>query len=272
MVASFPPPYAAPMHLARMLRAHGSAALAPEDLAALCGTTLQALGELAPSWNALPEDTYLRDGGRYRHRRHSCYIAEDGRLLPVPRRAHYQPLDYNALHGGMQRWFEPVSDAVQSHPAWQALLLGLSAQCSAVRPVPRWHIEAHQFRIDTGDGIGRPTPEGAHRDGVDFVAVILIDRHAIIGGETRVFAADRPDGQRFTLEQPWSLLWMDDARIIHESTPIQPQGSTPGHRDTLVLTWRAAGFLGDDVAPGDAPAATHGESTALHGDSAESQR
>jgi hypothetical protein len=27
-------------------------------------------------------------------------------------------------------------------------------------------IEAHQFRIDTAEGIGRPTPEGAHRDGV----------------------------------------------------------------------------------------------------------
>lgn len=258
MVASFPPPYTSPAHLTRMLQAHGSAALAADDLAKLCGTSVQALDELVPSWDALPEDAWLRDGGRYRHRRHACYLVEDGELRPGPRRAHYQPTEYNALHGGMQRWFEPITDQVQSHPAFQALLLGLSAQCSALRPAPRWHIEAHQFRIDTGAGIGRPTPEGAHRDGVDFVAVILIARHRIIGGETRVFAADRPEGQRFTLCQPWSLLWMDDARTIHESTPIQPAGDAPGHRDTLVLTWRAEGFLGDDQMADTQPDATAG--------------
>ncbi|MFN3311714.1 MAG: 2OG-Fe dioxygenase family protein, partial [Thermomonas sp.] len=70
-------------------------------------------------------------------------------------------------------------------------------------------------------------------------------RQAIRGGETRVFAADGPDGQRFTLAEPWSLLLLDDARVIHESTPIQPEAAAGGHRDTLVLTFRAAGFLGD---------------------------
>lgn len=245
MVPTFPPPYAPPSQLVPIMQAHGSAALDADDLAALCGTTLPALTALAGSWDDLPEDTYLRDGGRYRHRRHASLLVEDGRLHAGPRRAHYQPLDYNALHGGMERWFEPISDAVLQSDAWVALLQGLSAQCSAMRPAPRWHIEAHQFRIDTGDGLGRPTPEGAHRDGVDFVAVILVARHAIIGGETRVFAADRPEGQRFTLDQPWSLLLMDDARMIHETTPIQPAGDGPGHRDTLVLTWRAQGFLGE---------------------------
>ena len=102
---------------------------------------------------------------------------------------------------------------------------------------------AHQFRIDTTDGIGRPTPEGAHRDGVDLVAVFLVGRTGIKGGETRVFDADGPAGQRFTLAEPWSVLLLDDARVVHETTPIQP--SEPGgHRDTLVLTYRAGGFQG----------------------------
>jgi hypothetical protein len=39
------------------------------------------------------------------------------------------------------------------------------------------------------------------------------------------------------------LLLLDDARVIHESTPIQPL-SDQGHRDTLVLTYRAGGFQG----------------------------
>jgi hypothetical protein len=145
----------------------------------------------------------------------------------------------------MHRWFEPLAPEIASSPAFDALLLGLARCFGALRPVPRWHVEAHQFRIDTAGGLGRPTPEGAHRDGVDFVAVFLVARRGIKGGETRVFAADGPDGQRFTLESPWSVLLLDDARVIHESTPIQPLADH-GHRDTLVLTYRAAGFQGDE--------------------------
>jgi hypothetical protein len=126
------------------------------------------------------------------------------------------------------------------------LLASLARLFSQLKDVRTWYVEAHQFRIDTSDGIGRPTPEGAHRDGVDFVAVFLLGREGIKGGETRVFEAAGPDGQRFTLLEPWSLLLLDDARVIHESTPIQPLAAT-GHRDTLVLTYRAGGFQGDDT-------------------------
>ena len=53
----------------------------------------------------------------------------------------------------------------------------------------------------------------------------------------------RNAGLRFTLEAPWSLMLMDDPRVIHESTPIQPvEEGVTGHRDTLVLTYRAGGF------------------------------
>jgi len=61
-----------------------------------------------------------------------------------------------------------------------------------------------------------------------------------------VFEAHGPNGQRFTLTEPWSLLLLDDARVIHETTPIQPQeADETGWRDTLVLTCRAGGFQGD---------------------------
>ncbi|MEO7151401.1 MAG: 2OG-Fe dioxygenase family protein, partial [Burkholderiaceae bacterium] len=108
-----------------------------------------------------------------------------------------------------------------------------------------WFVEAHQFRIDTEGGIGRPTPEGAHRDGVDLVAVLLVARVDVKGGETRVFEADGPHGLRFTMVEPWTTLLLDDARVVHESTPIQPLADG-AHRDTLVLTYRAGGFQGPD--------------------------
>ena len=41
-----------------------------------------------------------------------------------------------------------------------------------------------------------------------------------------------------------SVLLLDDSRVIHESTPIQPVAEG-GHRDTLVVTLRAGNFQGE---------------------------
>jgi hypothetical protein len=226
------------------LRESGFAVVAPQALAALGGIDVVALHALDDSWNELGPDRYLKDGGHYRRRRHSCFVVNDRTVVQAPHRAHWQSLDYNALHGGMHRWFEPMQADVVAHPAWGRLLIALAERFSQLKPVRTWYVEAHQFRIDTAEGIGRPTPEGAHRDGVDFVAVFLVGRKGISGGETRVFEADGPNGQRFTLIEPWTLLLLDDARVIHESTPIQPLAGY-GHRDTLVLTYRSGGFQGD---------------------------
>jgi hypothetical protein len=234
---------------AAALRKDGYALLQAQDVATLAGVPLAALNDLVPSWDTLALDNYLKDGGRYRRRRHSCFVQDGRHLTQTAHRAHWQPLEYNALHGGMHRLFEPVLPATVTQAAWPALITAIGQVCSQARGnSEQWYVEAHQFRIDTTDGIGRPTPEGAHRDGVDFVAVLLIARDGIKGGETRVFEADGPNGKRFTMTTPWTLLLLDDATVIHESTPIQPLAAH-GHRDTLVLTWRAGAFQGEGTSP-----------------------
>ena len=246
---AFPPPYCDAQSVNATLRAYGYAVLSPATVAQWAQCDGAQLPQLAASWDGMPDDAYLKDGGRYRKRRHSCYVVDDSAVHTVPHRAHWQPVQYNALHGGMQRWFEPVLPATAANPAWNQLLLALAHTANAVfgtAATEPWYTEAHQFRIDTTDGIGRPTPEGAHRDGVDLVAVFLVGREQIKGGETRVFDAAGPQGLRFTLTEPWSLMLLDDARMIHESTPIQPVGDAGGHRDTLVVTLRRGAFQGDD--------------------------
>ncbi len=79
---------------------------------------------------------------------------------------------------------------------------------------------------------------------------------SVKGGETRVFDACGPQGVRFTLEQPWSALLLDDERVIHETTPIQPADASAagaGCRDTLVLTYRRGAFQGPQPVPQSAP-------------------
>lgn len=251
MTSLIPPPSLAEPHaLVSVLQQQGYAVLDAHSVSTLSHCPLADLAALRPLWAGLPPDAFLKDGGRYRRRRHSCFVVQGEQVTQVPHRAHWQPVEYNALHGGMQRLFDPILPELCTQPVWQQLLLWLGQVCSGLKGAKPWFVEAHQFRIDTTDGIGRPTPEGAHRDGVDMVAVFLVNREGVKGGETRVFDADGPNGQRFTLSEPWSLLLLDDVRVIHESTPIQPLQSPPSigpgaYRDTLVVTLRAAGFQED---------------------------
>lgn len=240
--ANLAPIYIDPAHLSDAVKSHGFGVLSPGGLASLIESPLSALDALKRSWDDLPADQFLKDGGRYRRRRHSCFIVEQAHLKQVPHRVHYQPLQYNALHGGMLRLFEPIAPHTIASPVWARLLLSIARVCSNVKGEQAWYVEAHQFRIDTSHGIGRPTPEGAHRDGVDFVAILFAGRERISGGESRIFEFNGRHGQRFTLTEPWTLLLLDDQKVIHESTPIQPTAEG-GHRDTLVLTFRIGGFL-----------------------------
>lgn len=244
-MSSPPPPLTGLADVTAQLGASGWVVLDAPTLCGAVGLAQAPTAHWAPHWHELPPDQHLKDGGRYRRRRHASFVVEDGRLRDVPHRAHWQPVAYNALHGGLERWFEPVPPALLADAAWRQLMCGLAGVATQIRPAATgpWFGEAHLFRIDTSDGIGRPTPEGAHRDGVELVAVLMMGRHGIKGGETRVFDARGPQGVRFTLMQPFSALLLDDERVIHETTPIQPlQAGATGWRDTLVITLRRGGF------------------------------
>ena len=147
-------PYTYPEQLPALLRQQGWAVLSPRGVAEWAGTSPQDLAALAPAWDDLPPDNHLKDGGRYRRRRHASLVVDGDAITLAPHRAHWQPIEYNALHGGMQRWFEPVAPAVLAAPGWQALLRATARTTSQLRGAQPWYLEAHQFRIDTAGGIG----------------------------------------------------------------------------------------------------------------------
>ncbi len=105
----------------------------------------------------------------------------------------------------------------------------------------RWHVELHQFRVETSaQELGRPTPEGMHRDGVDWVLVMLIDRLNAAEGVTEVEVAGQPGIDRFTLAAPGDAVLLDDHRVRHGVTPIRPIAQDmPAYRDVFVATWKA---------------------------------
>ena len=58
------PPFTDPSRIADALRVEGYALVRPLDVAHLAGCSLAELATLAPSWDHLALDNYLKYGGR----------------------------------------------------------------------------------------------------------------------------------------------------------------------------------------------------------------
>ncbi|BFL65120.1 2OG-Fe dioxygenase family protein [Roseomonas mucosa] len=236
--------------LAEAIRQSGHVFLPGHEVTRLLDPAGEALAsapwkEFVASWSDLRPDTHMADGGRYRLRRHAVFGAAQGEpLIQGAHQPHYQTLHHNPLNGGQERWFEPVDPGIAAGAPLSRLLSRARAVFEmAEAPPPRWHVEMHQFRIEARpNAAGKPTPEGMHRDGVDFVLVTLIGRENVAGGVTgiRVDAQDGtlPGEASFTLENPLDTVLLDDRRVWHGVTPVVPiDPSRTGHRDVLVLTF-----------------------------------
>ncbi len=207
----------------------------------LTDDALQDRNRFAESWSDLPRDSHMGDGGTYRRRRFAVF-AMNGSLERLPHRPHYQSRDHNPLNGGIERWFAPVTDEDGLSPLLRGLLQTMASVISVAEGERERTVEVHQFRIEAEAATpGQPTPEGMHRDGVDWVFMMLVDRRNVTGGESEI---QTPGGEalaRFTLRQPFEAVLLDDRRLVHGATPVARRDpDLPASRDMLVVTFRPA--------------------------------
>ena len=199
----------------------------------------------ADNWDDLQMDDHMADQGRYRRRRHGVFsMGREGPVQRLPDAPHYQGLEHNRLNGGIDRRFAAISESMAESASFRALSTYAQALFSELAPeVARWVVEAHQFRIEARAGeLGQPTPEGVHRDGVDYVLVALVRRQNIESGTTTIHAEDQRRLGAFTLTDSLDLALLDDRRVWHGVTAVEPKDpGQPAWRDVLVLTLRQAG-------------------------------
>jgi hypothetical protein len=192
------------------------------------------------SWNNLAPDTYLAERGFFRRRRHAVFsITGDGASVRESHQPHFQSHNYNPLQGDIERWFEPIVDSISGGAILQRILKFCATNFGRLtQRVRAWKCEVHQFRIEASNELeGQPTPEGIHRDGVDYVLVLLIDRENIVSGTTTIHTAAGDELGNFTLTDPLDAALVDDGRVFHGVTPVHPEDPTrPAHRDVLVVT------------------------------------
>ena len=146
-------------------------------------------------------------------------------------------------------------------PRWQGFLDDVGVAVGAMRGGSRWQAQGFSgelpdpMQVLTGSGVNLvPLVTGADggilaginwaiASGCRVISMSLGSPTQPTDPYSRVFEAAGPAGIRFTMTEPWTTLMLDDERVIHESTPIQPV-TDGGHRDTLVITLRAGGFQG----------------------------
>lgn len=198
--------------------------------------------DFAADWNTLPLDRHMGDGGRYRRRRYGAFRTAEGEIERLPHRAHFQDRQFNPLNGGYDRWFAPIGDHLAGSRAFTWIMgrafdlverLGAPAAHS-------WDVEAHQFRIEAFAGqAGLPTPEGPHRDGRDWVFLVVVARHNVFGGETHLHDDQGIVRWSRTLAAGEGVL-IDDRRWLHGTSPIRPlDAPLSAKRDVLILTFAA---------------------------------
>jgi len=212
--------------------------------ALLSREALVAWPEFAGSWDDLQDDTFMADEGRYRKRRYAVFNIDSGTIERLLHRPHYQSRLHNQLNGGADRWFAPVTREFVDNPLTHAILMmcqdvfsraGFGDACGMHRA------ELHQFRIEADREVGgRPTPEGVHRDGVDWACALMVGRTNVDGGVTHIENDRGVLLDTCTLHKPLDALFLNDHRVLHGVTPISRSNAAQvGFRDVLVVTLRA---------------------------------
>lgn len=230
---------AAETRAAQDLSATGHHLLAAAPLSELLGATDEDWARFAHHWDDLTVDGYMRDNGTYRYRRYGHFHldAATETLTALPHSPYEQDLTTNPLNGGQQRHFDPLTEEFLADPLTRATVLTLGRVFSAAEGVTSWDVKLHPFRIVTSPGqTGKPAPQGRHRDGSTFVTSLLVDRRNVSGGESSLYSDDGTQLLAVTLAEPGDQLLVDDRRVLHDVTALQPvDPALPAHRDVLII-------------------------------------
>ena len=211
------------------------------DMCAALRIDPDSWADFSAFWRGLTLDRFMADGGTYRLRRYGAFeLQRPGPLRLLPHEAYEQPRDINPLNGGVRREFDPLEPGFAHHVVLEKFLTLLADVLDAVEHQPvRWNIRLHPYRIRADlSAEGLPTPEGLHRDGVDYIVTLMVHRHNVEGGETVVTNTERQPVWQRTLADPMELLVANDWRTLHAVTPIVAADSLqPACRDVLVIAF-----------------------------------
>jgi hypothetical protein len=199
------------------------------------GGTSEEIEKFVQSYHDLPADRYMSSERPYRYRRFGqfLYAGDGARVRTLPNAPFTQSAQYNRLAERVVRYFEPLSPDVRRSRFLDAII----GQLIGFLPVnmPSWRINVHQFRVVSSGEPVSPAPEGVHRDGHAFIALVTVDRVNISGGSNSVFDRNMNLLSRVDLFHRFDYLLLDDHRSYHGVSPVISLPDSLGYRDMLVI-------------------------------------
>lgn len=200
-----------------------------------------ARDEFFNEWNNLGEDKYLPNNAKYRKRRYGLirYNSALETIELLPHSSFLQSEELNSAAGGIKRVFAPLTDQIFNNAFLRHLVKANIAKFSLTDDMQgkSWEINVHLMRIiGTAEEIGDPTPEGMHSDGVDFIAMHLINGQNYLGGESLIYNGNRELVFQRRLSAPMDSIYVNDRKMFHAASRVEPSNpKEPGIRDLLTL-------------------------------------
>jgi hypothetical protein len=195
------------------------------------GYVLTSLPDLTdaggPRFDNLPNDPHCTN----RYRRFSQFeifwrSIGEWSLSILPSRPLIQSKQYNSFVGGKLRYYEQLHfDPTR--------VVNSIARIAQLDTDTTWQIDVHQWRTVAASGsVSNSVPEGAHQDGHDIVAILVIKRNNICGAETTLYNLDDTPFWSGIIPENHVMI-LNDRKMKHFTSPIT--SNTNGFRDILVV-------------------------------------
>jgi hypothetical protein len=94
----------------------------------------------------------------------------------------------------------------------------------------------------TPEMIGKPSPEGIHKDGVTFSTLFCVDRVDADGAENILYDNEKTEIAKATLTSRGDCILFADERVYHYVTPMSVRApAASATRDMLFIEFIAQG-------------------------------
>ena len=201
----------------------------------------EAVKDLTKSFGNLPKTTHA--DGQYRLRRYSIIKASgQGEITRLPILKFKQSSEFNKFQGDVDRRFESIEGSVINSDGMKEMYHLFLQNCDISGDT---QIDVHQMRVITLHKETQVSPEGAHQDGYDHIAMIGINRANIKGGEILVY--NYKTKNKTNEKTPFfnraldngDMIILDDKKFWHNANPIIAKNPKKlGYMDLFVLTAR----------------------------------
>ncbi|MDJ0660204.1 MAG: 2OG-Fe dioxygenase family protein [Crocosphaera sp.] len=184
----------------------------------------------------IPKDPYIREGYRYKSLAR-CRVK--GNIIEKqPHTPLFQNKKINPVNGGLVRVYPEIENLNCAKEAilWFTKTFKIDYSYEIL-------VQAQRTKC-TVRKAGITTPEGFHRDDIDFLAILCVNQSNILGSETQL--KDHQGNIVFKkVLNPGEMLLIDDSKLLHYTSPItlkNPAVNHFGFRDVLIIS-TAKGFV-----------------------------